>query len=152
MNSPKDISVIDIVKKYTNKKGALIPILQEIQENFSYISKETIEIISKNSIYAESDIFGVVTFYSQFKTEKQGVHNIKICQGTACHVNNADTVKDVIFEELKLKDYGTTSDRKFTVEHVACLGCCSLAPVMMIDGEVYGKLTPDNIRKILKLF
>ena len=89
MNSPKDISVIDIVKKYTNKKGALIPILQEIQENFSYISKETIEIISKNSIYAESDIFGVVTFYSQFKTEKQGVHNIKICQGTACHVNNA---------------------------------------------------------------
>jgi len=152
MNSPKNISVIDIVKKYTNKKGALIPILQEIQENFSYISKETIEIISKNSIYAESDIFGVVTFYSQFKTEKPGVHNIKICQGTACHVNNADTVKDVIFEELKLKDYGTTSDRKFTVEHVACLGCCSLAPVMMIDGEVYGKLTPDNIKKILKSF
>lgn len=152
MNSPKDISVIDIVKKYTNKKGALIPILQEIQENFSYISKETIEIISKNSIYAESDIFGVVTFYSQFKTEKPGDHNIKICQGTACHVNNADTVKDVIFEELKLKDYGTTSDKKFTVEHVACLGCCSLAPVMMIDGEVYGKLTPDNIRKILKSF
>lgn len=152
MNSPKDISVIDIVKKYTNKKGALIPILQEIQENFSYISKETIETISKNSIYAESDIFGVVTFYSQFKTEEPGIHNIKICQGTACHVNNADTVKDVIFEELKLKDYGTTSDRKFTVEHVACLGCCSLAPVMMIDGEVYGKLTPDNIRKILKSF
>ncbi len=152
MDNTKDITVIGIVKKYTDQKGALIPILQEIQDNFGYISKETIETISKNSKYAESDIFGVVTFYSQFKSEKSGVHNIKICQGTACHVNNADTVQDVIFKELKLKDYGTTPDNKFTVEHVACLGCCSLAPVMMIDGEVYGKLTPDNIRKILKSF
>ncbi|NIA23790.1 MAG: NAD(P)H-dependent oxidoreductase subunit E [Proteobacteria bacterium] len=152
MNTKNALSVEEIVQKYSKEKGTLIPILQEIQETFGYISKNTIETISRLTDYAESDIYGVVTFYSQFKLEKPGLHNIKICQGTACHVNGADTVKDVIFEELKLNDYKTTGDKKFTVEHVACLGCCSLAPVMMIDGVVYGKLTPDKIRKILKSF
>ncbi|HFD04980.1 MAG TPA: NADH-quinone oxidoreductase subunit NuoE [Firmicutes bacterium] len=152
MDTKNALSVEEIIQKHSNEKGTLIPILQEIQESFGYISKDAIETISRLTNYAESDIYGVATFYSQFKLEEPGLHNIKICQGTACHVNGADTVKDVIFEELKLIDYGTTDDKKFTVEHVACLGCCSLAPVMMIDGVVYGKLTPDKIRKILKSF
>ncbi len=152
MNSTKNKNLKDIILKYENAKGSLIPILQEVQNEFGYISKESIEEIAKYTDYTESDIYGVATFYSQFKLEKPGLHNIKICQGTACHVIGADTIKDVIFEELKLKDYGTTEDGKFTIEHVACLGCCSLAPVIMIDGEVYGKLTPDKIRKILKSF
>ncbi len=152
MDIKNALSIEEIIAKHAKEKGTLIPILQEIQETYGYISKEAIETISKNTDYAESDIYGVATFYSQFKLEEPGLHNIKICQGTACHVNGADTVKDVILEELKLGDYGTTSDKKFTVEHVACLGCCSLAPVMMIDGVVYGKLTPDKIRKILKSF
>ncbi len=152
MSGKKEITVLDIVERYKDKKGALIPILQDVQDVFRYISKESIEEIAGNTEYAESDIYGVTTFYSQFKMEKPGEHNIKICQGTACHVIGADTVLDVVLEELKLKDYGTTADGKFTVEEVACLGCCSLAPVIMIDGEVHGKLTPDKIRSILKSY
>lgn len=152
MSGIKEVSVLDIVKQYEGKKGTLIPILQDVQHAFSYISNESIEIIAANTEYTESDIYGVVTFYAQFKTEEPGEHNIKICQGTACHVIGADTILDVILEELKMEDYGTSPDRKFTIEEVACLGCCSLAPVVMIDGEVHGKLTPDKIRKIIKSY
>lgn len=142
----------EIVEKYRSKKGALIPVLQDIQENLGYISKESVEYISEELNTPESDIYGVVTFYAQFKLEKPGEHSIKICQGTACHVIGADTVRDVIFKELNLEKYGTTSDMKFTVEEVACLGCCSLAPVIMIDGQVFGKLTMDKIKKILNSY
>lgn len=152
MSDIKEISILDIVKQYEGKKGTLIPILQDVQNAFSYISNESIETIAANTEYTESDIYGVVTFYAQFKTEEPGEHNIKICQGTACHVIGADTILDVILEELKMEDYGTSPDRKFTIEEVACLGCCSLAPVVMIDGEVHGKLTPDKIRKIIKSY
>ena len=152
MSGIKESGILDIVKQYEGKKGTLIPILQDVQNEFGYISREDIEVIAANTEYAESDIYGVVTFYAQFKTEEPGEHNIKICQGTACHVIGADTILDVILEELKMDDYGTSPDRKFTIEEVACLGCCSLAPVVMIDGEVHGKLTPDKIRKILKSY
>ena len=110
------------------------------------------ELVSEQLDYPESDIYGVVTFYAQFKLEKPGKHSMKICQGTACHVIGADTVRDVVFKELNLKDYGTTEDMKFTVEEVACLGCCSLAPVIMVDNQVFGKLTIDKIKKILNTY
>lgn len=152
MSGTKDVTVADIIKKYRGRKGTLIPILQEVQETFGYISDESVEEVARHTEYAESDIYGVSTFYAQFKHEKPGKNNIKICQGTACHVIGADTIADFIFDELGLETYGTTEDRKFTVEEVACLGCCSLAPVIMINGEVYGKLTADKIKKILKQF
>ncbi len=152
MSGTKEITILDIVNKYQGKKGALIPILQDVQKTYGYISNASIEEIAKHTEYAESDIFGVTTFYAQFKDEKPGKHNIKMCQGTACHVIGADNILNVIFEELNMKDYGNTPDGKFTIEEVACLGCCSLAPVVMIDGEVFGKLTPDKIRKILKAY
>ncbi|HAV92024.1 TPA: NADH-quinone oxidoreductase subunit NuoE [candidate division WOR-3 bacterium] len=145
-------ALMEIVGKYKSQKGSLIPVLQNIQEYLGYISKESVEFVSEQLNYPESDIYGVVTFYAQFKLEKPGKHGIKVCQGTACHVIGADTVRDVIFKELNLKKYGTTEDMKFTVEEVACLGCCSLAPVIMIDGQVFGKLTMDKIKKILNSY
>lgn len=145
-------ALMEIVGKYKSQKGSLIPVLQNIQEYLGYISKESVEFVSEQLNYPESDIYGVVTFYAQFKLEKPGKHSIKVCQGTACHVIGADTVRDVIFKELNLKKYGTTEDMKFTVEEVACLGCCSLAPVIMIDGQVFGKLTMDKIKKILNSY
>lgn len=152
MDNKNRKTIIEIIKTYQDKPGSLIPILQDVQNSLGYVSTDSIEEIAANTNYSESDIYGVATFYSQFKLEKPGLHNIKLCQGTACHVIGADTILDVILEELKLKDYGTTEDGKFTLEEVACLGCCSLAPVIMIDSEVYGKLTPDKIRTILKSF
>jgi NADH-quinone oxidoreductase subunit E len=145
-------ALMEIVGKYKSQKGSLIPVLQNIQEHLGFISKESVEFVSEQLNYPESDIYGVVTFYAQFKLEKPGKHSIKVCQGTACHVIGADTVRDVIFKELNLKKYGTTEDMKFTVEEVACLGCCSLAPVIMIDGQVFGKLTMDKIKKILNSY
>lgn len=152
MDNKNEKTIREIIAAYEGKSGSLIPILQDVQNTLGYVSKESIEEIAANTSYSESDIYGVATFYAQFKLEKPGLHNIKLCQGTACHVIGADTILDVILEELKLEDYGTTSDGKFTLEEVACLGCCSLAPVIMIDNEVYGKLTPDKIRTILKSF
>lgn len=152
MSSNDKTTLLEIVENYKSQKGSLIPVLQTVQEKLGYISKESVEFISEHLNYPESDIYGVVTFYSQFKLEKPGKHSIKLCQGTACHVIGADTVRDVIFNELHITKYGNTEDMKFTVEEVACLGCCSLAPVIMIDGQVFGKLTMDKVKKILNSY
>jgi len=152
MSNAEKTLLMQILQKHKTEKGSLIPVLQDIQEHFGFISKESMELVSEQLDYPESDIYGVVTFYAQFKLEKPGKHSMKICQGTACHVIGADTVRDVVFKELNLKDYGTTEDMKFTVEEVACLGCCSLAPVIMVDNQVFGKLTIDKIKKILNTY
>ena len=100
--------------------------------------------------YNLSDIYGVATFYAQFRLNPVGKHIIKVCHGTACHVQNAKTITDSLKETLGVEDGGTTTDGLFTLESVACLGCCSLAPVMMIGDETYGKLTGKSATKIIK--
>ncbi len=148
--------VIDVIllepllAKYQGKKGSLIPLLQGAQEIFGYIPREAFEKISKVSGIQLSDMYGVATFYSQFRLNPVGKHIIKVCHGTACHVQNADAISDAIKEALNVKDGETTEDRLFTLESVACLGCCSLAPVMMIGDEAYGKLTGASSVKIIK--
>lgn len=148
--------VIDVIllepllTKYQGKKGSLIPLLQGAQEIFGYIPREAFEKISKVSGIQLSDMYGVATFYSQFRLNPVGKNIIKVCHGTACHVQNADEISDAIKEALNVKDGETTEDRLFTLESVACLGCCSLAPVMMIGDEAYGKLTGASSVKIIK--
>ncbi len=148
--------VIDVIllepllTKYQGKKGSLIPLLQGAQEIFGYIPREAFEKISKVSGIQLSDMYGVATFYSQFRLNPVGKNIIKVCHGTACHVQNADAISDAIKEALNVKDGETTEDRLFTLESVACLGCCSLAPVMMIGDEAYGKLTGASAVKIIK--
>jgi len=145
-----DIAKIDdVLWQYKDRVGSLIPILQNIQTKLGYLSKETIKYISKNTKIPVSEIYGVVTFYTQFRLQPIGKNIIKICHGTACHVANVSEIADTIFDELDVKPGGTTADLKFTVEMVACLGCCSLAPVMMINDKVYGRLTPEKAKKIL---
>ncbi len=139
-----------LLTKYQGKKGSLIPLLQGAQEIFGYIPREAFEKISKVSGIQLSDMYGVATFYSQFRLNPVGKHIIKVCHGTACHVQNADAISDAIKEALNVKDGETTEDRLFTLESVACLGCCSLAPVMMIGDEAYGKLTGASSVKIIK--
>lgn len=139
-----------LYQSYGKRHDSLIPILQGIQNKLKYIPKEAISIIARELSMYESDIYGVITFYTQFRLSPVGQHIIKLCKGTACHVGGAETVGEAVSEILKINENETSAGNKFTLEYVACLGCCSLAPVMMIDSKVYAHLTKDKIKKILE--
>ncbi len=146
-----DLNLINpLIEKYKGKKGNLIPLLQGAQNIYGYIPDEVFKKISDDTGLSLSDMYGVATFYAQFRLKPAGKYIIKVCHGTACHVQNADAITDAIKESLNVKDGETTPDRLFTLESVACLGCCSLAPVMMIGDETYGKLTGASAVKVIK--
>jgi NADH-quinone oxidoreductase subunit E len=150
-DDPVDLSLIDsYIKKYRNKKGNMIPLLQAAQHLYGYIPKSVFIKISEDTGLKLSDMYGVATFYAQFRLKPVGKHIIKVCHGTACHVQNANAITDSLVESLDVKDGETTEDRLFTLESVACLGCCSLAPVMMIGEDTFGKLTGSEAVKIVK--
>ncbi|MCK4328464.1 NADH-quinone oxidoreductase subunit NuoE [candidate division WOR-3 bacterium] len=140
----------EIIKKYQGKEGVLITILQEIQDVYGFLPKDTLEIVAQERSIPPATLFGIVTFYSQFKLSPCGEHIIKVCHGTACHVTGAERITEAIVGMLNIKEGETTSDSKFTLEKVACLGCCSLAPCIMIDDKVYGKLTADKAKRVIK--
>ncbi len=142
----------EILGEHKDRAGALIPVLQEVQKAYGYLPQEVIEKIAWDLNLPLSQVFGVVTFYSQFRLEPHGEHTIRVCQGTACHVGGAREIMDAIGSKLDVANGGTTADRKFTLEGVACLGCCSLAPVIMIDDEAHGRLTPQKATKIVRRF
>lgn len=141
------------LEKYAAVPGSLITILQQAQEIYGYLSEEAILYISEKTGILPAKIYGVATFYAQFRLKPVGKYLIMMCKGTACHVNGADRVQEAVEEHLGIQDGDTTEDGIFTLNTVACLGCCSLAPVMMVkssDGEeTYGNLTKDSVVKIL---
>lgn len=146
-----DLTLIDpLIEKYKSKKGNLIPILQGTQNMYGYVPKEAFIKISELTGLKLSEMYGVATFYTQFRLNPVGKHIVKVCHGTACHVQNATAISEALEDALGIKDGETTEDRLFTLESVACLGCCSLAPVMMIGDETYGKLTGKQAVKIVK--
>lgn len=146
-----DLSLIDpLILKYRNKKGSIIPLLQGAQELYGFIPSEVFEKFHTELGLNLSEMYGVATFYAQFRLAPVGKHIIKVCHGTACHVQNAGTITDALKEALKVGDGETTEDRMFTLESVACLGCCSLAPVMMIGDDTFGKLTGQMAVKVIK--
>jgi len=136
--------------RYDGTPGELIPLLQSAQDHFGYIPRRAISYISTVTGIAESEIYGVITFYNQFRLKPIGKFIIRVCNGTACHVSGANMLKETIQDELGIEEDETTDDGLFTLNTVACLGCCSLAPVVMIGEETYGKQTPASIRKILR--
>lgn len=139
-----------IIEKFQGKKGATIPLLQEVQGVEGYLKRETMQYVSSKTGIKVADMYGVATFYSMFRLKPQGRHIIRVCKGTACHVSGAETIFHAIQSHLDLTDLeDTTDDGKYTLMEVACLGCCSLAPVIMIDENTHGKLTPDSVGKIL---
>jgi len=146
-----DLALLDhLIEKYKGKKGNIIPLLQGTQNIYGYLPKAAFVKISQETGLKLADIYGVATFYAQFRLKPVGKHIIKVCHGTACHVQNANTITDSLQESLKVKDGETTEDSMFTLESVACLGCCSLAPVMMIGDQAYGKLTGSEAVRIVK--
>ncbi len=149
--SKVDLSLMDnLIQKYKNKKGNLIPLLQGAQDIYGYLPKAVFYRLHKETGIEMNKMYGVATFYSQFRLNPVGKHIIKICHGTACHVQNASQLTEYLEDALAIKDGETTEDGLFTLESVACLGCCSLAPVMMIGDEVYGKLDGNAAVKIVK--
>jgi len=130
--------------------GGLIGILQKAQDMFGYLPEDLILFIAKETRIPAAKVYGVVTFYAQFRTKPIGKHHIMVCQGTACHVVGSRPVEDAIADYLGINEGETTADGLFTLSSVACLGCCSLAPAMMIGAETYGKLTSDSAVEIIK--
>jgi NADH-quinone oxidoreductase subunit E len=141
-----------VVKRYREERGAIIPMLQQAQAVYGYLPKSVMERIAEAGGVSSSEVYGVVTFYTQFRLKPVGEYVIRVCHGTACHVNGAERITETIASQLGIEEGGTTDDNKFTLESVVCLGCCSLAPVMMINEETYGRLTPKRVRTILKSY
>ncbi|MDR2394691.1 MAG: NADH-quinone oxidoreductase subunit NuoE [Treponema sp.] len=127
-----------------------IPLLQEIQRRHSYLPRDLVEAVSKETGIALSHFFGVATFYSQFRFKAQGTYVIRVCHGTACHVAGADLISTLITRELGIEAGETTQDGRFSFEKVACLGCCALAPVLMIGEKIYAKLSSSTIKALIK--
>lgn len=144
-----------VLDEYSGVRGSLIAILQKAQGIYGYLPPEVLNHIAVRTGVRLAKILGVVTFYTQFRLKPVGKYLIQLCQGTACHVLGSASIEDVILSflstpEAPLKEGQTTPDGLFTLKNVACLGCCSLAPVMMIDGETHGLLTPDKTRQIIQ--
>ncbi len=143
-----------VLERYGNVKGSLITILQRAQEIYGYLSQEAITYISEETGIPTAKIYGVATFYAQFKLTPVGRYLVMLCKGTACHVNGADDIDLAVREYLGIEDGETTEDGVFTLNNVACLGCCSLAPVMMVKSaegeETFGNLTSEKVVDILK--
>lgn len=149
-NVHSDLSLLDtVLDTYANVDGSLITILQKAQEIYGYLPQDVIRYISEKTGIKPAKIMGVATFYTQFRLQPVGKYLIMLCKGTACHVNGSDLIEKTITETLGIHDGETTEDGLFTLKNVACLGCCSLSPVMMINDETYGSLTPDKTKKIL---
>jgi NADH-quinone oxidoreductase subunit E len=145
-----DLSKINnILAEYSNLKGALIPVLQHAQDAYGYLPKEVMEKIAENNKISVAEVYGVATFYTQFRLKPMGKYIIKICHGTACHVGGANVLDEMIRAKLNISFGETTPDGMFTVMSVACLGCCSLAPAVMIGDNVYGKLDNDKFSKVI---
>jgi NADH-quinone oxidoreductase subunit E len=146
-----DITLMDsLIQKYRHKKGNMIPLLQGTQEMYGFLPRAAFLKLNSELGLKISDMYGVATFYAQFRLKPVGKYIIKVCHGTACHVQNATAISDSLEEALGVKDGETTDDNLFTLESVACLGCCSLAPVMMIGDDTFGKLTGASAVKIIK--
>lgn len=146
-----DLSLLDpVFKEYGHTKGNVIAILQKAQEMYGYLPLSVLKYIADETGTSRAAVYGIATFYAQFRLSPAGKHIILQCQGTACHVNGSKEVRQAICDELNIEPGGTTADGMFSLEEVACLGCCSLAPVVMINGQAYGKLSPEKARQIIR--
>ena len=149
----RNVQMLDeVLDSYGRDSGNLIGILQKTQDIYGYLPADIIYYVAAQTGVSPAKIIGVATFYTQFRLEPVGKYLIMLCKGTACHVNSADRIETAITNELGIKNGETTADGLFTIKNVACLGCCSLSPVMMINEETFGSLTPDKAISVLNDF
>lgn len=134
---------------HKDEAGALMPVLHEAQNIYGYLPSEVQTVIADELNIPLAEVYGVATFYSQFSLQPKGKHKISICLGTACYVKGSDKVLEAVEHELRIRCGECTPDKRFSIESCRCVGACGLAPVMIIDGEVYGKLSPADVKGIL---
>jgi len=137
------------LQSYEKQKGNLIPILQMVQETLKYLPPEAIKLVAEYLQILECEVYGVATFYNQFRFHPPGKHPIKVCLGTACHVRGGDIILENFERKLGIHFGETTPDREFSIEKVACVGCCALAPVAIIDETVHGHMAPSKVEGLL---
>jgi len=142
----------DILARYPATRASLIPILQDIQENFGYLSEEAVQQLQRLMSISANEIYGVATFYTQFRFNPAGQHTIQSCQGTACHVRGGHQILREFEHRLGVKAGQTTTDGRFDLERVACLGCCALAPVVAVDGKVHAGMTTKKVPAVLSQY
>ncbi len=152
VTDPKQEKLQDLLESYKGQDGALIPVLQEAQNIYGYLSKEVMGEISNELKIPTSKIFGVATFYAQFHLKPRGRNIVRVCLGTACHVRGGAKIFEAVQNHLGIDQGETTEDLRYTLETVACLGCCGLAPVLMINDDTHGRLTPDMIPDIVEQY
>jgi NADH:ubiquinone oxidoreductase subunit E len=139
-----------ILTEYGRERDNLIPLLQEVQERFHFLSPEAVQAVADHLELSENDVYGVATFYAQFRFVPPGLHHIKVCEGTACHVRGSDRILDAISRSTGLKPGQTSDDGTFSLERVACFGSCALAPVVVVDDKVYGRMTAAKTNKLIE--
>ena len=148
--SEMNSDIQEVLRTHEQNRHDLIPILQGIQNHQGYISEEAIEHVAQYLNISENDIYGVATFYTQFRFTRPGDHIIRVCEGTACHVIAGTEIMDEFCKNLRIKPRETTPDYKFTLESVACVGSCALSPVVMVDNKVHGRLEPTDVKKLIR--
>jgi len=141
-----------VIRQYRGKKAKLIPLLQDIQALYGYVPKESVYLIAKELSVYPVEIYGILTFYTQFYLTPQGRHRIKVCQGTACHIMGGREILDYLSDKLGINEGETTRDGMFSLERVACLGCCGMAPVVVIDGDFYGRCTVKEVDRLFNKY
>ena len=142
----------EILQEHPSQEGSLIPLLQKAQAKYKYISPEIVQAVADYLGITENRVFGVASFYSQFRFTEPAEHTISVCLGTACHVNSGETLVEALERDMDIKPGECTADKKFELERVACLGCCALAPVVKIDNDIYGKLNLVKLKEIVSKY
>jgi NADH-quinone oxidoreductase subunit E len=139
-----------IVERYRGKQGVAIPLLADVQKEVGYVAQEALEYVGAELGIPAAELFGVATFYAMFRFQPQGKYVVRLCRGTACHVQGSGLIANQLERTLGIADGETTKDLMFTLQHVACLGCCSLAPAVMVGTEVHGRMTPEKAIGVLE--
>ncbi len=145
-----DKELREVFENYEGKRDELIPVLQDVQEKLGYLPREALASVSRFLNLSESVVFGVTTFYAQFYLTRQGKHKVKVCRGTACHVRGGGRIMQAVRRKLGIKPGETTDDYEFSLERVACFGSCALAPVVVIDNKVHGRMTTQKAEKLIE--
>lgn len=152
----KELNLQEEIKKiiapYKEESGSLISVLQALQNKYKYLFPEALAVMARELKLSEHEIYGVATFYAQFRFTKPGEHLVKVCLGTACHVRNGERILEAVERELGIFHGETTEDHAFSLERVSCMGCCALAPVMVVDKDVYGRTTPPKVNDIISKY
>ena len=146
------VHTLDILRAYHGERRSLIPILQDIQAKFGYLPREAIKQVAKSMRIRELEVFGVASFYNQFRLNPPGKHPVKVCMGTTCHIKGGRSILEAWKRRLGIKVGETTTDHEFSLERVACIGCCAMAPVCVVDERVEGKVSPTRVDGILLSF